>query len=645
MICDNYSFSEFIDYVNEIIAHYEGGCEEKYETIKSDLKVLNKKLNDNDLYLGVVGSFSSGKSTFINSVIQKNLLPTNALQGTTVATSVLKKSNHNDLEITYLDGSSKTYSIDYEELIRKYQIDISNLGDIRDKEESLWMRFINMIKRILNIFTNDDKAEIDGARIDLFKKIISTEEMAIDVSSVTLYYENANFPYNIAMVDTPGTESLNKRHNEVTKNAIDNICDAIVVIIPYNEPVSEELVSYINNNMEEYKHDCIFVVTKIELIDDLDELPHLLSVIKKRIENGISISDAVVIPMPTLLYLKTIDEGMKATILDNISEADKNSLIQMYEEGITIINRILSEKRSNYIKRKIISICDRVEERLKANLKDVINNYDMNNERLQKELVPDLSIFEKKANDDIERISNARINRVDGELSFIKIIFSDFHAEIEQKIERCSSSQDLLNSLSFDLTPYFISSQKKASELLNDNKNYFNKQIQKLRSEYMTYYSRCGVYGNIEPIRERTEDVFCQALIEECEYILHASVCNILSTVKKDTNGFFNKVKSFFSNPLTAHKEMALTQLYSIVDIISEKTTLYASKEIKYRISKMKLNSSNAITTMIDADRDLVDTYLVSTNSAINENTRNRNLTQKYIDGLINYRNSMKEVV
>ena len=70
------------------------------------------------------------------------------------------------------------------------------------------------------------------------------------------------------MVDTPGTESLNARHNQVTENAIENICDAIVVIIPYDKPVSEDLLNYVKLHLNKQKQECIFVVTKVELLDE-----------------------------------------------------------------------------------------------------------------------------------------------------------------------------------------------------------------------------------------------------------------------------------------------------------------------------------------------------------------------------------------
>ena len=165
------------------------------------------------------------------------------MQGTTVAASVLKRADFDDLEIAYLDGTTKRFSECTTELLSRYQIESNVPNTITIERTSLWERFIYWLKKLLGI-TIEDKPIISRSdeRINLFKKIISTEDMAKDVQYVTLYYQNDNIPYRIAMVDTPGTESLNARHNQVTENAIENICDAIVVIIPYDKPVSEDLL-------------------------------------------------------------------------------------------------------------------------------------------------------------------------------------------------------------------------------------------------------------------------------------------------------------------------------------------------------------------------------------------------------------------
>ncbi|MGO5069699.1 dynamin family protein [Roseburia faecis] len=644
MMLEKDSYDEFIKYIHSVISFYERGNEHKYTDIKRDISVLENRMNDENLYLGVVGSFSSGKSTFINSVIHKNLLPTDAVQGTTVAASILKRAEYDDLEITYLDGTSKRYSQCADELLEKYQI--QDLSTASDEIESvtIWKKIINWIKRLFRIDALKKKICPGGKeRIALFKKIIATEDMARDIQYVTLYYQNDNIPYKIAMVDTPGTESLNERHNDVTKNAIDNICDAIVVIIPYDKPVSEELLKYVNTNLEKQKEECIFVVTKVELLGDKEELPRLIRVIKKRLENGLGIENAHVIPMPTLIYLKSVDSEMQTTFLDDVPESERAELLQMYEKGIGLINDILSAKRTEYINNKVINICACVGEKLSLNLSDVVNNYEEKNRQLKNEVVVPLHSFEQKAVADIENTGNLYQNRVKGEMGFINISLSAFRSEIQEAIESSNDSQELYNYLKFDLNTIFYDINLAVDKLLENAKEGLNSKLHDLQKNFKIEYERCGVRCKVRDIFIDTDDFYEERFINECESILQDCVNSVRDTIRSDTNGLFKKVKAFFSNPLSRHKELALTELSAVVDRLSQKITDYTVEHVKEKLIQTNMEAQRSIQNMLDGDRQVINGYINTTNRAIESNTKNKDSTKACINRLNEYIMLMKE--
>lgn len=324
-------YFKFINSVNNILPYFDV---EQRMYIEKELGSLKSRLEDNSLYLGTVGSFSSGKSTFLNSILHKNLLPTDAIQGTTVTTSILKRSDVADLDIVYIDGSRKIFSQNKYDLLKEYFGCSEELS-----------------------YGNDFELQVE-----LFKKLISVEEIGKKVDYVTFYYKNEHMPKEIALVDTPGTESLNSRHNEVTKNAIDNICDAIVVIIPQEKPVSEDLIDYINTNLEKQKQEIIFVVTKVEMLGDKDELPMLMKNIKKRLEKYIHIEVKNVIPMPTFVYLKEVDNEMKTNIkaISRMPEDERSEMVKLYEDGIEKIKNILENNRATYINNRSMNISDNI---------------------------------------------------------------------------------------------------------------------------------------------------------------------------------------------------------------------------------------------------------------------------------------------
>ena len=642
---ENFSFLEYINFIRSVISIYETGQEKKYFDIKSDLLTLEEKINDSYLYLGVVGSFSSGKSTFINSMIHKNLLPTDAVQGTTVVASILKRADFDDLKITYVDDKVEKLSEIGNDLFAKYKIPIVQ-PDIKIKE-SIFIRILNWIKKMLGFKTvteNQTQSITYDNRILLFKTIISTEELAESVKSVTLFYKNSNIPHRIALVDTPGTDSLNKRHNKVTKNAVDNICDAIVVIIPYDEPVSEDLLEYVNNNLGEHKDECIFVVTKVELIGDIEELPRLLRVIKKRLENGLMINSACVIPMPTLIYLKAVDTEMQTTFLSDISEEDKSEFISMYENGIQKINEILEEKRNSYIKRKIINTSKKVRDKLNSNLSDEVNNYDDINKLLQEETVEPLVIFENEIEYQIKELNRRNKQGNIGVNSFIKVQFLAFLTQMEAEINNCSDSQQLLSKLDFASKDTFDEILTLIKEYFEDIVNGMNSKLNEFEMKYHEEYSKCNVSGHITKITMDLSDFFTSNFLRENEDLLQSTLSEIKSTIRNETTGFFKKVKSFFSNPINKHKELAIVKLSDVVDQLIQTTTDFVQETLNGYYDILEQNMINSIKCAIDNDRNAIENYIDETDRAISYNAEKKQITLDYISKLNNYIKNMEEV-
>ena len=116
------AFAKYLEYLKDILQQYEGWSEQERKNLEKDIGVIEKKMQDPNLYLGVIGSFSSGKSTFINAVMERRIMPTDAIQGTTVTASMLKYAEKYELEVAYTDGTVRCYGQDSEKLCREYNV-------------------------------------------------------------------------------------------------------------------------------------------------------------------------------------------------------------------------------------------------------------------------------------------------------------------------------------------------------------------------------------------------------------------------------------------------------------------------------------------------------------------------------------------
>lgn len=75
-----------------------------WNLVGEQLGLIRKKMKEKKLNISVIGEFSTGKSTFINALLRKELLASSALQGTTVASTIFDYDSRYRIHLEYLDG-------------------------------------------------------------------------------------------------------------------------------------------------------------------------------------------------------------------------------------------------------------------------------------------------------------------------------------------------------------------------------------------------------------------------------------------------------------------------------------------------------------------------------------------------------------
>lgn len=593
------------------------------ESIYKDINIVRNRLDDDWLYLGVVGSFSSGKSTFINSMIGKSILPTDAIQGTTVAASILKKSDVDDLEIRYLDGECIKYSTHQTIIDEKYIVDDAEA--ITEESEGLWSRFIQFLKHLFRIGKKEQEKRQKEKKREKIKKIyrflISTESKAADIEYATLYLDEKNIDYNIALVDTPGTESLNDRHGMVTKNAIDNICDALIVVIPYDEPVSQELVTYIQQNIDNYANKCIFTVTKVELLNEQSELPDLVEWIREKIMVQLEIENPVVIPMPTLLHLVDVDKGVKTSFFNDMEDETKCELLSMYESGLYVLQNVLKEKRDIYLRERIRSIYSRITKELNRELNVLLDEKTQLSEELKNKAVIDLQKYRGVAFDEIKIFVDGAI--VDETINQIEISnsVSYFSQGIFEKINDCKNSNSIILEIgNLEFIELFKSIQKIAYRYEKEKDTQKREYLEKIRNTFVQEYSICKpiayissekVFVNLQPIKI----IIAQAgeSFEELKQELDGEI-------QRERKGFFKKIKNLFDDPTNRQISMVREKINSFLEQLE--TQIKGEWDVALNGFKVIYKNSlvSAVQKMIDKDRKEIESYISKNNSEILSN-------------------------
>ena len=183
----------------------------------SELDTLKKRLNDKTFRLAVVGEFSSGKSTFINAIIGKDVLKHAATETTATVTyiyNVLKDDERiNTCVIERTDGT---------------KMSLPDLDKLKD-----------------------------------YTTVNSEINVAESIRSVSIYVNFLNVKYPIMIADTPGLNGIADKHREITLDEIKK-AHACIYLLSSNGVKSTDF-DFINILLN-YQKKFIFIQNFIDLL-------------------------------------------------------------------------------------------------------------------------------------------------------------------------------------------------------------------------------------------------------------------------------------------------------------------------------------------------------------------------------------------
>lgn len=214
------------------------------------------RLEKGDFKIALVAPFSAGKSTFINSIIGKDLLSMDIRAETSVITKI-SYAKEIKIEITYFKHAQVDV-IDTDELGQPLTYDtckemLSKITTVRDE-------------------TNEER-----------------------IKQVVVYCPLDICKDNVEIIDTPGLFSRHEKHEAITNNIIPQVNAVIFMIDPDSvgeEHFTDKIRNYVqsakNSSLEEDGRHIFFVINKIDVFDPEDiskarhELEEVLSGILRR---------------------------------------------------------------------------------------------------------------------------------------------------------------------------------------------------------------------------------------------------------------------------------------------------------------------------------------------------------------------------
>ncbi|NHN34398.1 dynamin family protein [Paenibacillus agricola] len=204
------------------------------------------RLEKGDFKIALVAPFSAGKSTFINSIIGKDLLSMDIRAETSVITKI-SYSKDIKIEITYLQNPKV---------------------DILETDECGELLTYQSCKEVLKKITT-----------------VRDETNEERIKQVVVYCPLDICKDNVEIIDTPGLFSRHEKHEAITNNIIPQVNAVIFMIDPDSvgeEHFTDKIRNYVqsakSSSLEEDGRHIFFVINKIDVFDveDIQKARHEL---------------------------------------------------------------------------------------------------------------------------------------------------------------------------------------------------------------------------------------------------------------------------------------------------------------------------------------------------------------------------------
>lgn len=246
---------------------------EKYQDVVSlqqiieNLQTLQKNWESERFEIVVVGEFSTGKSTFINALLQREILPSKV----TPTTATVNFIRH-----------------------------INELG--RASSEP--------VAKV--VYKNNKEIEIPYLQLaDYVTEMSAKVNVSEEIRHVDLYVESPYLENGVVLVDTPGLQALHSEHERITKEQIKK-SNASILLFNMEQPGKLSEIKFLRD-LSDSIHRIFFVANRLDGVptDQVQEVKDQLEgALRENDYQKIEESRAVIYPVSALQALKARDESV-----------------------------------------------------------------------------------------------------------------------------------------------------------------------------------------------------------------------------------------------------------------------------------------------------------------------------------------------
>ena len=432
-----------ITYATTVLNRYNWDDSIK-RSLKKQLDAIVAKQNDKVLNISVIGEFSTGKSSFINALVGHELLAVNVLQGTTVAITIIEYGASYSLSLVDKNGNSTTTEY----------------------------KNINYLSSALQHYTTDPS-------------------YADSISRVRVTLPSDILKNGFRIIDTPGTNSLEQWHEEITRRAINDISDMSIILVDASRPMPETLVGFVESTLGNNVKDCLFVANKIDIIRSR-ERNGMLQFIQKKINLEFDIEGAEILPFASVALTNLFSKDI-VTIDDDSKQLTFDSLQSIFS--------FTAQKRIKTQAKKLLLLIDNMYANLNANITHVAQQYQKELRTLEQSKQMDFRPFiaQQIALRQKRFITSAQEKKRVTDMETDNLVNAAI-ANINSKIDsHTTSTLDGLSKyikegeLTSDIKVEGAQIANKTEKKFNQIKPIFNRQLTEFQSDFEKEFTRLKV--------------------------------------------------------------------------------------------------------------------------------------------------------
>lgn len=279
-----FDIQDTIQAIDDTMASLEGIS--GFHSYIEDLLDKKDRLEHRSLTVALFGAFSAGKSSFANALLGNTVLPSSPNPTTAVITKISPvddEKSHGNVTITLKEEDE--ISLDIREMTKELHPPKGSFNELLSwvvdhdviHNTSLDQMYRAYIHAMVDGYSymKDRIGTSETIDLEKFATYATDETKACYIKEMNVHYDCSITRKGITLVDTPGADSVNARHTNVSFEYIKE-ADAILYVTYYNHALSradKDFLMQLGRVKESFELDkMFFIINAADLAVDEEEL-------------------------------------------------------------------------------------------------------------------------------------------------------------------------------------------------------------------------------------------------------------------------------------------------------------------------------------------------------------------------------------